>query len=320
MLYDDQAPDPRLLGKFSVLRNLHSDLHRLALIPLEILLPIFIIVQHCGEEEELYPHSRELINLLGNRRILHSLRPSYKCISPASPVAYQSSKMSSIPFRTIAGIAVPDTPLITKSLDYAQAHLSEIFYNHVVRSWLFGFAIASKVPSLASRDLELHSIAAILHDLGWDNTGTITSKDKRFEVDGANAARSFIEKESEAQGWDRHRLQLLWDAIALHTTLSIAWEKEPEVATCSYGILADFGGPPLAYGSHLSWDEWDAVVKEYPRLGLKEGVKEVFCGLCKTKPETTYDNLVGQYGERFVDGYSLEGRRMIDLVENSTLP
>lgn len=223
--------------------------------------------------------------------------------------------MPSLPTRNLGGIAVPDTPLITKALDYARAHLSDMAYHHVVRSWLFGFAIASKIRSLSSRDVELHSIAALLHDLGWDNTDTLISKHKRFEVDGANAARAFVEKEGVAEDWDHHRKQLLWDAIALHTTVSIALEKEPEVAACSYGILADIAGPEHSPEKLLTWDEWKPVVKEFPRLGLKEGIRDTMCWLCKTKPETTFDNFVGQYGERFVEGFSLQGKATVDFIE-----
>ena len=228
--------------------------------------------------------------------------------------------MSTLPTRTVAGIVVPDTPLITKALEFARAHLSDMAYNHVVRSWLFGFAIASKDPSFSDRDLEVHSIAAILHDMGWDNTGTLTSQDKRFEVDGADVAREFLIKEGVAEQWDKHRLQLVWDAIALHTTSSIARYKEAEVRATNYGIGAEFFGPNLAFEKLLTWEEWDAVVQEYPRLGLKEGVREIMCWLCKTKPETTYDNMAGDYGERFVEGYSLEGKKTVDAIESLTLP
>jgi len=109
-----------------------------------------------------------------------------------------------------------------------------------MRSLLFGFTIADNIPSLQSRDREVHALAAILHDLGWDTTDTFVSSDKRFEVDGANAARSFVQQEVSRSGlgdWDGHRLQLLWDAIALHTTPSIAQHKEPEVAATGLGIV-----------------------------------------------------------------------------------
>jgi HD superfamily phosphodiesterase len=59
---------------------------------------------------------------------------------------------------------------------------------------LFGFIIASKIPSLADRDLEVHAIGALMHDIGWDPTGELVSKDKRFEVDGADAARNFLRR------------------------------------------------------------------------------------------------------------------------------
>ena len=128
--------------------------------------------------------------------------------------------MTTLPTRTLAGVQVPDTPLITKALDLCRKHLNDLAYNHSVRSWLFGFIIAAKIPERQDRDLEAHAIAAILHDLGWAEDIDLVSDDKRFEVDGAIAAREFLER--EAGDWDKHRLQLVWDAIALHTTPSIA--------------------------------------------------------------------------------------------------
>lgn len=117
---------------------------------------------------------------------------------------------TSIPTRVLAGVTVPDTPLITKALAYARERLDDTLYNHVIRSWLFGQAIASNIPNFQDKDNELHAVAAILHDLGWDQTGELISKDKRFEIDGANAARDFILREGDSKDWDKHRLQLAW--------------------------------------------------------------------------------------------------------------
>ena len=64
----------------------------------------------------------------------------------------------------------------------------------------------------------------------------------------------------------------------------------------------------------------NAVGDELPRLGLKEAVRDILRGLCRAKPETTYDNFVGGYGERFVDCYSLAGRQPIDVIEDRALP
>ncbi|ELR05436.1 hypothetical protein GMDG_01731 [Pseudogymnoascus destructans 20631-21] len=70
---------------------------------------------------------------------------------------------------------------------------------------LLGFIISAKIPAIADRDLEVHAVAALLHDIGWDPTGELVSEDKRFEVDGANAARDFLHR--EVPHWDKHRVR-----------------------------------------------------------------------------------------------------------------
>lgn len=172
---------------------------------------------------------------------------------------------SSAPISTkvLAGVTIPDTPLITKSLEYTRKYSTDDTYNHIVRSLLLGFIIADKV--LPDRDREAHALAAIMHDLGFPighpPHSEIISQDKRFEVDGAHAARNFLKKEGNLEEWDKHRLQLVWDAIALHTIGSIVFEKEAEVQATSYGIWADFQGPDRVPGGLLTWEEYNAVVK-----------------------------------------------------------
>ncbi|KAK5055389.1 hypothetical protein LTR84_013139 [Exophiala bonariae] len=226
-----------------------------------------------------------------------------------------------LPTRVLAGVTVPDTPLITKAIDFAREYSSDDTFNHIIRSFLFGFIIADKV--IGERDREAHAVAALLHDLGFPighpPHSDIISADKRFEVDGANAARGFLRR--EAPDWDKHRLQLVWDAIALHTIGSIVFEKEPEVQATSYGIWADFQGPDRIQGNPLSWDEYNAVVKEYPRLGLLKGLKDNMLHLCKTKPQTTYDSTVGEWGDRYLapEEYSRKGKLTQDLLETCDL-
>jgi hypothetical protein len=140
--------------------------------------------------------------------ILSNSRPTLNSLAILRIVIYPNIPfitMSPLPTRVFAGVTIPDTPLITKALSYTKAHSTDFAFNHVQRSMLFGFIIASKIPSLADRDLEVHAIGALMHDIGWDQTGELVSKDKRFEVDGADAARNFLRK--EAPDWDKHRLQ-----------------------------------------------------------------------------------------------------------------
>jgi len=224
-----------------------------------------------------------------------------------------------LPTRVFAGVKVPDTPVITKALAFARAHSTDYAYNHIQRSWLFGSIISDKIPALKDRDLEVHAVSAILHDVGWDPTGELVSEHKRFEVDGADAARNFLKK--EAPDWDKHRVQLIWDSIALHTIGSVVFYKEAEVQACCYGIWADFQGPDRVQGPPglLTWDEYKTVVKELPRLGLMKGLKDVMCHLCRTKPQTTYDNTVGEWGDKYVDDYSRKGKLTQDLLDTCDL-
>lgn len=64
-------------------------------------------------------------------------------------------------------------------------------------------------------DAELLYVAALFHDLGLvDKYQTET---KRFEVDGADAAREFLRRHGIAD----LKADLVWEAIALHTTPGI---------------------------------------------------------------------------------------------------
>ncbi|KAG0649646.1 hypothetical protein D0Z07_4060 [Hyphodiscus hymeniophilus] len=222
--------------------------------------------------------------------------------------------MAKVPTKVIAGVTVPDTPLIDKAYKFARENLEDYAFNHVVRSWLFGSFIGDQIPGLQGRDVEVHAIAALLHDMGWSKNPKLISKDKRFEVDGANVAREFLIREGNSAEWDTHRLQLAWDAIALHGTFSIAQHKEIEVQSCMMGVVSDFTGPEKSPGGVLTREVWDQVVKEYSRTGFKDGVIEEMCGLCRTKPETTYENFVSSFGTEYVNGYSAKGHRLLDVT------
>ena len=214
----------------------------------------------------------------------------------ATPVGQESAvsppKPAPYPTKVIAGVTVIDTPIVRAAQEYARKHLDDMGYNHVIRSWLYSVIISQKVTkTFGAVDAEIQALGAILHDLGWDNTGELISKDKRFEVDGAIAARNWIEaqrKNGTADGWDSRRTQLVWDSIALHTTPSIAQFKEPEVALVGVGIVSDFQGPNTDPTKTLTWDEFNTVIKSYPRHDLAGGIRRIICNFAKTKPETTY--------------------------------
>src|SRR3984885_13500355 len=127
----------------------------------------------------------------------------------------------------LAGIRVTDTALVRDAIDRSRSLLDPYLFNHVMRSWLFAILLSEDVDP--APDPELMAVSAVLHDLGLTDRH---AAENRFEVDGANAARAFLKD----RGISKQQIQLVWAAIALHTTISIALHKEPEVAMTHSGI------------------------------------------------------------------------------------
>ncbi|KAJ5935762.1 hypothetical protein N7466_005309 [Penicillium verhagenii] len=219
------------------------------------------------------------------------------------------SPLSSLPTREIAGITIPDTPLVNKSIAYVRDQVDNFTYNHVMRSFLFAITsvpIATAVAPGYPIDYEVIAISTLLHDLAWAVSSDKCTPDKRFEVDSANAAREFLVTTTrDDASWSDNRVQLVWDAIALHTTNSIAMHKQPEV------MLAHVGG-----AGPLTSKIFNDIVSVFPRENFQDGVRRIMCDLCKIKPQTTYDNFVAEYGEKYVEGYDRTGKKTVDFLES----
>src|SRR5580658_2561978 len=189
-----------------------------------------------------------------------------------------------------AGIKVPDTVLVRDAVDLSRSLLEPYLFNHVMRSWLFG-VLLSEGAEIAP-DAELLAVAAVLHDLGLTKRYTA---ENRFEVDGANAARGFL----KGRGISTQQTQLVWDAIALHTTPTLALHKEPEVAMTHSGIAVDV----LAAGlDRIAKDKQRAILTEFPRLAFKKQFQVSLCNVVREKPATAVDNILRDFGVRYVHG------------------
>ena len=205
--------------------------------------------------------------------------------------------------RLIAGVSVPDGPLITAVIEHAQ-HLSEPYlFNHAMRSWLFAEAIG-RIKGI-DYDREVVAIGTILHDIGL--TASVLGPN-RFEVNGANAALSFI----KGNGLSDRRAQLILDLVALNSTPSLALHKEPEVAVGTMGIGLDYGGFGI---EALPTADVEGILSAFPRLRMKQQFVETCRRLVTTKPETSHDNFLRDFGERFVPGY--KAASTVDLLMNA---
>ena len=203
----------------------------------------------------------------------------------------------------VAGITVPNTSIIADALDYAQRLSEPYLFNHALRSWLFAISIAR--PKNIDYDSEVVAVGTILHDIGL--TDSVTGP-KRFEVNGADAARAFVAE----RGLSVRRAQLIWDLVALNSTPSIALYKEPEVAVGTMGIGLDWGG--FGIGA-IPASEMADIVNAFPRLKMKEKFAQACCHVVEKRPETSSDNFLRDFGERFVPGYKVVSA--VDVLMNA---
>src|SRR5258708_12393677 len=110
---------------------------------------------------------------------------------------------------TIGGITAPDGDLARKARALAEDVPTPAFIHHIHRTYWVAEFLAKKRQ--LTFDREVVYIASILHDLGLTDR---YCADKRFEVDGAEAAARFLGE----QHYPKLKTDLVWHAIALHSS------------------------------------------------------------------------------------------------------
>jgi len=182
--------------------------------------------------------------------------------------------------KTIAGITIPDSTIANHATELFLEHGTEFIYNHSLRVFIFSSLNGERKQ--LKYDSELLYVSSIFHDLGL--TPHYSSPNKRFEVDGANAAREFL----TSYGLPKDQLQLVWDTIALHTTIGIAEHKEPEVALMYSGVGLDVMGEGY---ENLSDANREEIITAFPRSDFKKKIIPTFFGGFEHKTETTFGNI-----------------------------
>lgn len=193
---------------------------------------------------------------------------------------------------TIAGVKIPDSALAAEATEYIRDIESDLLFNHSLRVFVFG-SLQGRQRDLAF-DPELLYIGAMFHDVGLVEGHR--SPSDRFEVDGANAAREFLQR----HGLPAEAVRIVWDAIALHTTPGIPQHKESEVALVTAGVELDVLG--LGYDD-LSAAQRDEVLGVFPRVDFKQQIIQAFGAGIAHKPETAFGNVKADVLERTLPGY-----------------
>jgi hypothetical protein len=179
---------------------------------------------------------------------------------------------------SVERVRVPDSKLCEEITELVRDTETPLLFNHSSRVYYFG-ALAGMRQGLIF-DLELLYAGAMFHDMGL--TQQHNSKVNRFEVDSANAARNFLRSRNIPE-WD---IDLVWTAIALHTTPRIPPHMHPVIALVTAGVEMDVLG--IAYNEYTALER-DDVVSAYPRPSqFKEDIIQAFYEGMKDRPETTF--------------------------------
>jgi predicted hydrolase (HD superfamily) len=182
---------------------------------------------------------------------------------------------SNITPKELAGVRIPDTALVSQAIQLAREVSSPLLFNHVMRTYVFGALTARKLG--IAYDEEVACVGAVLHDLGLTDHAR---GPRRFEVEGADAARRFARE----RGLSDDKAELIWDAVALHTSVGIASEKSMEIALTHIGAGIDVVGLGI---EALGERELRAVLEEYPRLEFKKDFFELLIHTFAQKPVQT---------------------------------
>src|ERR687891_1476015 len=135
---------------------------------------------------------------------------------------------------TIAGIPIPSSTIAGEATEFVQDVTTQLLYDHSRRVFLWGSLQGEKLG--LEYDPELFYVGAMFHDLGLLEDHR--SEHERFEIDGANGARQFLER----HGLPEERVMTVWESIALHTTPEVPRYKQPEVWLVTLGVEYDVLG------------------------------------------------------------------------------
>lgn len=200
---------------------------------------------------------------------------------------------------TIAGIDIPETALVRDITTYIRDTEDDLLFNHSRRVFLFGALLGQKRDLVV--DPELLYAGAMFHDLGL--TEKFHGSHRRFEVDGAHAAQSFL----LSHGVDLEAAEKVWLGIALHTTPGVPEFLAPEVALVTVGVETDVLG---IWYRDITDEQRAEIVEAHPRADFKNRILGAFTEGNYRRPESTFGNVnadvLAHFDPNFIRGDFVE--------------
>jgi hypothetical protein len=208
---------------------------------------------------------------------------------------------------TIAGIAIPDTPLVREITAYIRDAENDLLFDHSRRVFFFG-ALQGRRRGIEPNP-ELLYAGAMFHDLGL--TERYRTSQLRFEVNSANAAREFLlEHDVEPADADK-----VWLSIALHTTPGIPEFLAPEIALVTAGVETDVLGIDR---DELSPEALTAVTAAHPRPDFKRRILAAFNDGMKHRPHSTFGTVNADVLQHFDPNFRRDD--FVDIILTNTWP
>jgi hypothetical protein len=208
---------------------------------------------------------------------------------------------------TIAGVRIPNSRIARDATELIRDTTPPLIYHHSRRVFLFG-ALQSRSLGIEP-DLELLYVAALFHDTGL--VAPYRGTAQRFELDSADAAKSFL----TTSGFSAAEADVVWTAIALHTTPEVPYKMAPVIAATTVGVETDVLGMRLDCLTH---DEIDAVTTIHPRPNFKNEILQAFAEGFQDRPQTTFGTVNADVLQHFVPGFHRTD--FVDVIKNSPWP
>jgi hypothetical protein len=205
---------------------------------------------------------------------------------------------------TIAGVAIPDSTLAVEATEFVRDASTQLLFDHSRRVFLWASLQAEQLS--LDYDAELVYVGAMFHDVGLLEGHR--SEHERFEIDGANAARAFLER----HGLPEEQVMTAWESIALHTTRQVPNYKQPEVRLVALGVQYDLYGASF---DALTAEQRDAVLAAHPRTKFKSGVIAALAAGIRDKPETATGTMMTDILEATLPGYVRPN--LCELIQSS---
>lgn len=202
-------------------------------------------------------------------------------------------------------ISIPDSELAQQATRLVQEVSPPFLYYHCLRTFVFADLIGQRQEM--SYDRELLYLSAVMHDLGLTER---YDGEQRYEVDGADAARQFLLQ----CGVSDQKADIVWDAIALHTSIGMASRKQPEVVLVQVGASMDVGGFRV---EDLPRETVEQVLAAYPRLNCGQALLDLIVAQIKRKPRAIAFTWMSEIGRCHVHGFSCP--TIADLMQRNPL-